>query len=363
MEGSTLTVANGSNANVSGSYDATGEHSGDVLDTTSSSHKDSDPDTSDTLTITHIKKDGGSNSTVSSGSSYNSSGTAVTGAYGTLTIGADGSYKYVAQSDISGFDAGETLTDTFTYTVSDGNGSTGTANIVITLLGDDGNTNNAPVARDDVGVIVEDGTLTVIDGANANESGGSYNATGEYSGDLINTSSTTHYDTDADSDTITITQIRTSSGSDSAVSSGSSYNSNGTSVTGTYGTLTIGADGSYTYVADQAAADALDLNDSVTDTFVYTITDDASSPRSPLTDSATLTITVLGINDTPTAVNDTDSVNEDGTVTKTGAQDDVLTDDTDPDESPTLTVTAIQPVVAPLRMFPLEVHIIAAVLQ
>ena len=171
MEGSTLTVANSANANVSGSFDATGEHSGDVIDTSSSSHTDTDPDTSNTLTITHIKKDGGSNSTVSSGSSYNSSGTAVTGAYGTLTIGADGSYKYVAQSDISGFDAGETLTDTFTYTVSDGNGSTGTANIVITLLGDDGNTNNAPVARDDVGVIVEDGTLTVTDGANANESG------------------------------------------------------------------------------------------------------------------------------------------------------------------------------------------------
>ena len=224
MEGSTLTVANDSNANVSGSYDATGEHSGDVLDTTSSSHKDSDPDLTDTLRITFIKKDGGSNSAVSSGSSYNSSGTAVTGAYGTLTIGADGSYKYVAQSDISGFDAGETLTDTFFYTVTDDNGSTKTASIVITLLGDDGNTNNAPVARDDVGVIVEDGTLTITDGANANESGGSYNATGEYSGDLINTSSTTHYDTDADSDTITITQIRTSSGSDSAVSSGSSYN-------------------------------------------------------------------------------------------------------------------------------------------
>ena len=65
-----------------------------------------------------------------------------------------------------------------------------------------------------MGVIVEDGTLTVTDGANANESGGSYDATGEYSGDVINTSSTTHYDTDADSDTITITQIRTSSGTD-----------------------------------------------------------------------------------------------------------------------------------------------------
>ena len=39
------------------------------------------------------------------------------------------------------FDAGETLTDTFTYTISDGT-ATATANIVITLLGDDGNTNN-----------------------------------------------------------------------------------------------------------------------------------------------------------------------------------------------------------------------------
>ncbi len=339
MEGDTLTVANSANANVSGSFDATGEHSGDVIDTSSSSHTDNDPDTSDTLTITHIKKDGGSNSTVSSGSSYNSSGTAVTGAYGTLTIGADGSYKYVAQSDIAGFDAGETLTDTFTYTVSDGTAST-TANLVITLLGDDGSSNNAPVAQNDVGVIVEDGTLTVANGANANEtndSGTTFNATGEHSGDVMNTSSSSHSDSDADSDAITVTLIRKSGGSDSAITSGSSYNSSGTSVTGTYGTLTIGADGSYTYVADQSAADDLDLNDSVTDTFIYTISDGTA------TDTATLTITVLGINDTPTAVDDTDTVDEDGTVTKTGSQDDVLTDDSDPDDSATLTVTAIQP--------------------
>ena len=42
------------------------------------------------------------------------------------------------------------------------------------------------------------------------------------------------------------------------MTSGSTYDSSGTSVTGTYGTLTIGADGSYTYVADQSAADDLD---------------------------------------------------------------------------------------------------------
>ena len=75
----------------------------------------------------------------------------------------------------------------------------------------------------------------------------------------------------------------------------------------------------------------------MTDTFIYTISDGTA------TATATLTMTVLGINDAPTAVNDTDSVSEDGTVTKTGAQDDVLTDDSDPDDSATLTVTAIQP--------------------
>ena len=47
-----------------------------------------------------------------------------------------------------------------------------------------------------------------------------------------------------------------------------------TSVTGTYGTLTIGSDGSYQYVADQDAADALDSGDElVNDVFTYTITD------------------------------------------------------------------------------------------
>jgi VCBS repeat-containing protein len=50
-------------------------------------------------------------------------------------------------------------------------------------------------------------------------------------------------------------------------------NNNFTSVTGTYGTLKVGADGTYTYVADQSAADDLDLNDTATDSFTYTISD------------------------------------------------------------------------------------------
>ena len=64
-------------------------------------------------------------------------------------------------------------------------------------------------------------------------------------------------------------------------------------------------------MADQTAADALDLNDTVTDVVVYTVSDGTT----PVT--ATLTITVTGVNDAPVAVNDTDAVNEDATITKT----------------------------------------------
>ena len=161
------------------------------------------------LTVTNISHTNGNSDTVSTSTTY-SDGTSIVGTYGTLTIGADGSYTYTADQDAADSIAeGSSETDVFT-------------------------------------------------------------ATGEYSGDVMDTSSSGHTDSDADGDTITVTQIRKSGGSDSTVSSGSSYNSSGTSVTGTYGTLTIGADGSYTYIADQTAADALDAGDSADDVFVYT---------------------------------------------------------------------------------------------
>ena len=102
---------------------------------------------------------------MSSGSTYDSSGTSVTGTYGTLTIGADGSYTYTAdQAAADALDDTETATDTFTYTVTDENGATATATITITVNG----SNDAPVARNDTGTVEEDATLTVSDGDNAN---------------------------------------------------------------------------------------------------------------------------------------------------------------------------------------------------
>ena len=271
---------------------------------------DSDADDDDSFTVTQIAVTGGDNSAVTSGSSYNSNGRSVTGTYGTLTVGADGTYTYVAdQSASDDLDASDTATDSFTYTISDGD-ATDTATLIFTVTG----INDAPVAVNDTDAVNEDATVTRSSGSN-----------------LLMAD-----DSDADDDdTFTVTQIAVTGSSNSAVSSGSSYNSSGTSVTGTYGTLTVGADGTYTYVADQSASDDLDLNDTATDSFTYTISDGDA------TDTATLIFTVTGINDAPVAVNDTDSVNEDATVTRTSGSNLLMADDSDADDDDTFTVTQI----------------------
>ena len=78
----------------------------------------------------------------------------------------------------------------------------------------------------------------------------------------------------------------------------------GQALTGTYGQLTLNSNGSYSYVANQDAADALDAGDTATDVFNYTVSDGTA------TDTATITITILGANDAPTAANSTVYINE-----------------------------------------------------
>jgi VCBS repeat-containing protein len=262
--------------------DVSGEHSGDVINTSSTDNYDTDPE-GDALTVTTYShtsatdQDGGS---ISSTSSTGTAGTNnVTGYYGTLDLEGNGSYTYTADLTVTqALDSGDTVTDVFTYTVDDGNGGTATATITITVIG----MNDAPVAQNDVGVIVEDGTLRVTNSANANVSG-SYDATGEHSGDVIDTSSSSHTDSDADaSASLTVSAIRTGSSEGSGTAG-----SIGSALTGTYGQLTIAADGSYSYVANQDAA----VGDSVTESFNYTLSDGTA------TDIGVITITILGVND------------------------------------------------------------------
>ena len=252
-EGGTLTVANSGSA-VSGT--STGSNTGDITD------NDTDADASSTATITAIQHSGAGSATSVSDVTYTSgSATSVSGTYGTLTIGSDGSYKYVANSNISSFDAGDSnVTDVFTYTVSDGT-ATDTATLTITVI-----PSQDISAVNDTDSVNEDGTTTQRNGSG-----------------LL-----TADDTEPDSDTLTVTHIKPTSGSNSTVSSGTTF-LNGTSITGTYGTLVVGADGSYTYTADQSAADALDASETATDSFTYTVTDGQGE-----TDTATLVITVTG---------------------------------------------------------------------
>ena len=80
------------------------------------------------MLINDIDPDAGDSKTVSAvGGLASKVGQAVAGAYGTLTLNADGSYSYVvnnANGSVQGLrTASDTLTDSFTYTVKDLAGS------------------------------------------------------------------------------------------------------------------------------------------------------------------------------------------------------------------------------------------------
>ena len=115
--------------------------------------------------------------------------------------------------------------------------------------------NDAPVGAADTGYIKEDGTLTVSNGGSAvtGTDSNNNNESGDTTGDVLLN------DTDADA------------GASLTVSAVQGQSSNvGSNVTGTYGTLNLDSNGSYTYIANQSAADGLAAGVSAADTFAYT---------------------------------------------------------------------------------------------
>ena len=218
----------------------------------------------------------------------NTAGVTINGLYGSLLLKADGTYTYTldnSKAAVQGLkSATETLPEVFTYTLKDSNGVTSTATLTLTIKG----ANDAPVAVADVAT-------------NATEAGGTVNGTPGTN--PTPTGNVLTNDTDVDTgDTKVVSQAQeTTSGGVVTIAAGTTSSSTSlTAVTGKYGSLKLGADGSYSYAVDNAnnTVQALkNSTDTLTDSFTYTIKDAAG-----LTSTATLSVTVLGANDAPGVV-------------------------------------------------------------
>jgi T1SS-143 domain-containing protein len=204
--------------------------------------------------------------------------------YGSISIDpATGAWTYDLDNSLPTTQAlqeGETVTETFTATVTDDNGATDTQIITVTING----TNDVPVitsgAADAAGTVEEAGHLddgTVVPG----------------------TASVTG--------TLTSSDVDTAATATWTVAGGSSY-----------GSISIDpATGAWTYDLDNSlpATQALQEGETVTETFTATVTDDNGA-----TDTQVITVTINGTNDVPVITSG--AADAEGTVTEAGQLDD-----------------------------------------
>ncbi len=186
------------------------------------------------------------------------------GVEGELVVNADGSYSFTPGAGFDALAVGESDTVTFTYTVSDGNGGVDTASVTITVNG----LNEGPDAVDDDAITDEDSAI---------------------SGNLLTN------DTDPNGDSLTVTAL-----SFGAVGVAATV----ASAAGVEGELVVNADGSYSFTPG-AGFDALAVGESDTVTFTYTVSDGNGG-----VDTASVTITVNGLNEAPVAVDEVFTIDE-----------------------------------------------------
>ncbi|ARU88113.1 VCBS domain-containing protein [Pseudomonas sp. M30-35] len=235
------------------------------------------------------------------------------GTYGWLTLGEDGEYRYRLDNSMAVVQAlrvGNTLTESFNYTVIDTAGATDAAVLTITIQG----RNDTPVANDDTAAAVEAGGL--------NNSTPGVNP----SGNVLSNDT----DVDLNGEVLTV----------SAVTGGDI----GSAFSGMYGSLTLNSDGSFTYTVDNnnPLVQALRTNaNKLSESFTYTIRDLAGA-----TSSALLTITISGRNDNPVAINDTNTATEAGGVNNgtpgNNPNGNLLNNDTDVDSGDSKTIDGIR---------------------
>ncbi|SHI09185.1 VCBS domain-containing protein, partial [Pollutimonas bauzanensis] len=168
---------------------------------------------------------------------------------------ADGTYSFNPGSAFQSLAQGATATSSITYTVTDADGATSDATLTVTVTG----TNDVPTVTDDAQSVTEDvdvdaGVLSV----------GGY---------------------------VTITDLDAgqSSFNPSTLAFGSSTAAGGTQL----GSIEINADGTYTYSVSNAAVQYLKAGESIVETYTVKSADGTAT--------STITITINGTNDEPTA--------------------------------------------------------------
>ena len=264
------------------------------------------------------------------------------GSNGAATLNPDGSVTYIPTADFNG-------SDSFAYTISDGNGGTATANVYVTINA----VNDAPIADDQsvstnedesIAIILTssdvDGdplTFSVISGpANGQLSGTPPNLTYTPDADFNGQDGFTFQVSDGQASDQGVVDISVGAFNDppAAVSDNATTDED-TPVTigvlandsdpegddlsiesvtqGVNGLVSINPDGTLTYEP------APDFNGS--DSFTYTVSDGNGG-----SDQASVSVTVNAVNDAPVAVNDTAETQEDTPITI-----DVLANDSDVD--------------------------------
>ncbi len=203
-------------------------------------------------------------------------GETIQGEFGTLTINADGSYSYTRDPGTEGG-----VTDTFSYIITDDDGDTATANLVITIA-DSPVTLDLPVAGQEPGTVVDEAGLNP-DGSEA--------------------------DTDSESTSGTFT-FTAPDGPAIITVGGTTITTVGQTIDGAFGTLTI------TSIDDGVIGYTYELTtntdgDNTQDDFAVTVTDQDDD-----TTGGTLTIQI--IDDEPIAVDDADSLTEGGPTSTSG---------------------------------------------
>jgi VCBS repeat-containing protein len=270
-------ISEGTSAIAGNAVGVAGSATGDVQDTVV-----------DAVTVTDIDF-GATDGTV---------GTALAGDHGSLEISSAGIYTYTLDNtdpDVQGLKGGESLVETFAYTITDIDGDTDTANIVVTINGVEDAPPVVTIPDDNGGAA---GEVSVVE--NATITGGTFTATA--SAGLAASGTALSLTVDGDTTNLTLAQLNALTSGPTPVTL--SAGDDGELVLTGYNSST----GVITYDFDPTGTSRDHSGGNVLENYTIVATDNEGDTHSD-------TLDILITDTAPTAAPDTNSVTEDSATT------------------------------------------------